>query len=753
MVHSIARPFTRRSRLAAFAAAAIYPIAITSAQDPTTRGTEQLLPASTLFTIFVDDLEASSATSNSSPMSKIMAESEVQAFLEKPKKAVAEMAQKLTERLKKEKGFEDFNLSMADLTAGTYGRFFVALTHVTLPGPDNPDPDIGFVIGVERRAGAPNWIQHAKALLARAAAHSGATDVAFESIESDGLKYDVLRGAGDGERPPVLLADVSGTQFFSTSKRSLLEILARYNGGQADSLATHPNWVNARKEVGAAAPGSVQFYLDFEAMVRLGRNAIGMASEMGLLTPEQVASLGRVIDASGFDTLKSLLMTTYHRDGIAVYDGFMLLQGERKGLFARPTKAIDLARLKSIPENSASFQMMSFELTPIYDFAMEALKEFDAEMHQQAVATLDSLGAQVGGEETPIRIREDFCENLGPTVTLLSPKKASMLSSIPPYLVALDVRNGDRVVEALRKVVEFAGQSFGQPIKIEAEARKGYTLYELNLGGDLAMFRPAFTVAGDQFYFSTEPGLIKQQMKRLEKSDAPDITSNPDFQKFASKLPQTGVVSVSYADTRYAFENMYDMAISTVPMLVQMSGVEVPIDFQIAPMRETISQHLFGSLDFMTEAENGYRMQGYGAVGSEIVGMSVGALGAAGIVMVANKMEEESEAASPGSPTAPARPAATPEDAAREHLKVLSSNVVLYRIENDKLPGSLADLMAPSPNYPNGLFEGEPLPVDPWGNAYFYSVEGKDFRVWSAGPNGIDEQGAGDDLLRTNSKS
>lgn len=738
--------------IATVASAAFAPFSVLAAQEPA-RGTEHLLPSSTLFAFFIDDLGEFRTAAASSPMEKILAESEVQAFLEKPKKAVAEMTTKLTERLRKEKGFEDFNLSLDELTSGSYGRCFAALTHITMPGADNPDPDIGFVFGLERRAGAPDWIGHAKALLARGVAHAGVNDVAFESVESDGIRYEVLRGAGDGERPPVLLADVGGIQFFSTSKRSLIEILARCNGAQGDSLATQANWQATRKELGPPAPGAVQIYVDFEGLVRFGRGVIGMAAEMGAMTPDQIAAVDRILDKSGIHAMKSLLMTSFHREGVASYDGFMLIQGERKGLFAPTGMTIDSAKLKAIPENTASFSLMSFRLTPLYDLAMEAIKEFDPAMHDQAVAQLEALGSQVGGEGTPIRIREDFCENLGPSFMMLSPKKASMLSSVPPYLFAFDVRNGDRVVEALRKVAEFAGQALGQNVKIEAEDRKGYTLYELNLGGDLAMFRPAFTVAGDQFYFSTEPGLIKQQMKRLEKSDATDITSNPDFQRFASRLPQTGLESISYTDTRYSFESMYDMAISTVPMLVQMSGVDVPIDFQIAPMRETISQHLFGSLDYMVQTENGYRMEGFGSIGSEVIAMSLGAVAAAGVVMSARELEKSEMSSSTPSPDAPSRPTASPEDAAREDLKVLSSNIVLYRLENDALPNTLDDLLTPSPNYPKGLLEGAPLPIDPWGNAYLYSVSGKDFRIWSAGPNGTDEQGAGDDLVRSNSKS
>ena len=36
--------------------------------------------------------------------------------------------------------------------------------------------------------------------------------------------------------------------------------------------------------------------------------------------------------------------------------------------------------------------------------------------------------------------------------------------------------------------------------------------------------------------------------------------------------------------------------------------------------------------------------------------------------------------------------------------------------------------------------------IDPWGNAYRISLEGK-LRVYSCGPNGVDDQGKGDDIV------
>ena len=42
------------------------------------------------------------------------------------------------------------------------------------------------------------------------------------------------------------------------------------------------------------------------------------------------------------------------------------------------------------------------------------------------------------------------------------------------------------------------------------------------------------------------------------------------------------------------------------------------------------------------------------------------------------------------------------------------------------------------------------VPTDPWGNDYRYEVIEKfQFRLWSVGPNGLDEDGDGDDVVPT----
>lgn len=79
-----------------------------------------------------------------------------------------------------------------------------------------------------------------------------------------------------------------------------------------------------------------------------------------------------------------------------------------------------------------------------------------------------------------------------------------------------------------------------------------------------------------------------------------------------------------------------------------------------------------------------------------------------------------------------------------------------YQLNVGQFPTSDQGLMAlrqAPAGLPSGAWRGPYLkadPVDPWGNAYRYRYPGTHnigtYDIWSVGPNGIDENGEGDDI-------
>ena len=84
-----------------------------------------------------------------------------------------------------------------------------------------------------------------------------------------------------------------------------------------------------------------------------------------------------------------------------------------------------------------------------------------------------------------------------------------------------------------------------------------------------------------------------------------------------------------------------------------------------------------------------------------------------------------------------------------EVLRSLNARIAVFRIDQSRLPVSLAELTQPTTNYPRGFLEGVEAERDPWGAPYRFELaaDGGGFRLWSTGPDGVDAGGQGDDLL------
>lgn len=714
---------------------------------------EKMLPPETVMTFFVNDLEAYQKSARTLPFAKILAEPEVQKFLEKPKNVISEAIASLEQRIRQEKGFEDMSLDPNKLMSGAYGRAFVAITHVDVESSEIPD--IGFIFGIERRQGAPDWLGLLKEGITRIASTQGAQDVRFEAVEEEGVSFEILRDQHEARRIPFCVADHNGIQLLSISKRSMIRVL-HLATSEGPSLATSASWKTVRAQLGESRPDTLQAYFDTQACFSIAGEVMDLVSSEAPELATAMDSVSRVLDRSGFRDIGPMLLVEGAKDGVSESRLFAASKDPAKGLmkaFCPKQEGVDLALLKSIPENSASFSIFQIDPAAIYDFAFDALKEIDPAAHEQAVSMLDSLGTEAAGGGEPIRLREDLCANLGPTIVVITPKKPSMMQTVPPMLFVADARNGERLLTALDQALEFVGKMVGQPVKIQREDRKTYVLHQIDLGGQFSLVRPAYTFSNGLFYFATEPGLVKQHLKRLEKGDVVDITSNPDYQRFAVNLPDKGVTALGYGDTRYAFESMYDMVISMFPIVSGAIDFELPIDLEIAPMRETISQHLFGSFSYSQRVPGGSLTVSYSPIGVDAMILGVGSVGVLGGFLAMKRFEATGGEFDVGISVAPSGSTSrseSHEDTAMSDMNKLSSHIALYRLELGSSPSTLDDLKKSISGYENGVWSGD-LPVDPWGHPYHYVAQGESWRLWSSGPDGRDDQGTGDDIVRSTS--
>ncbi len=94
-------------------------------------------------------------------------------------------------------------------------------------------------------------------------------------------------------------------------------------------------------------------------------------------------------------------------------------------------------------------------------------------------------------------------------------------------------------------------------------------------------------------------------------------------------------------------------------------------------------------------------------------------------------------------------------DAARSQLNMFKGQLEQYYTDIGAFPTSQQGLGAlrvmpadlRNPAKWRGPYAGADIPPDPWGNPYEYVSDGASYQMWSGGPNGISEQGGGDDIM------
>jgi hypothetical protein len=81
-------------------------------------------------------------------------------------------------------------------------------------------------------------------------------------------------------------------------------------------------------------------------------------------------------------------------------------------------------------------------------------------------------------------------------------------------------------------------------------------------------------------------------------------------------------------------------------------------------------------------------------------------------------------------------------------LVEVATRLEVFRIETGRYPRELAEMLAPTDNFPRGYLERDSVPLDGWerGLVYLPSTDGTSYSLWSLGEDGADQRGGGDDV-------
>jgi len=276
----------------------------------------------------------------------------------------------------------------------------------------------------------------------------------------------------------------------------------------------------------------------------------------------------------------------------------------------------------------------------------------------------------------------------------------------------------------------------------------------------LAMLAPAFldpqlsiAVLPDRAVLGISPTYVKREIKRL-LGDA-DSARHP-LASSAGAFP-ADAVAVGYADWGALIGGVYNAARSFLPMVAQMAGPEFPFDPTDLPEAELITKHFQPSISWRRRVEGGLYAYSESSFGPEIALALIGA-GVGGALAIRTMSEAEDpmiiEVDPPEEPVlgdaVEEKPAAGDEaERTRAALMDVKLALVVYHGDQGRYPATLDALLLPTASFPQGFLGGEALPADGWGRALRYrpGADGGDFALWSKGPDGVDQDGAGDDLV------
>jgi hypothetical protein len=715
---------------------------VQQADDPA-----RLLPPETMVYAGTHSVRAGAEADKNSAMRLILNEPEMKAFLQKPVSA----ADKAVREMMKEGGVsaEDAQrLSLAQMVAGEaaapIGQVFVALTHVGFPtmeeGADIESireaamtPDVGLVVGMELLDAEDLGL--IRALWSR-------LELPEETTTYGGREIFVKSGP---EGWGVRLAFLGNLAVASSSERSLNAVIDRFDGGgDLPSLASTAEYSELVATAGGLQPGASSWMIRLASVCDVCRGAVAMASMMDPDEADDLSKITAILDGLGLDGVRYMGGVDYRELSGRVYGTTQVAlnpgaTGLLPGILSQDNR-IDAAIIDGVPGNVLSMSAGSMDWLPaVYDFVMSSLKSIEPSAYDE----FNGMLSEAMGESS---LRDDLLANMNGTV-LYYQLPGEGFPGTPTSVMRVGLRDGDRFVAAVESLIAWGSQMMGGTgagsIELKASDHEGKPFYELDLSrtpAAMMMIQPAFAIDGDQLVFSFESAQTLRSALNGAAGEG-SLKDNEGLMGFVKELSSKGdLVAVNFTDNAKTFGAMYTQIAAPLQMVAGSVG-DLPVDLALMPSEQSITKHL-------TQSWTGSYKTGDGA---SYVGRSVGQfelgdfspLLLAGVVLgVATAtggdvlLEEPKEV--------------DPYELVQRHLGEISAGMTVYKISEGGYPGSIDDLVKPLADYPEGCLGKSEVPVDPWGNAYNFRLNerGKPF-LWSSGPDGVSQDGEGDDIVKS----
>lgn len=328
--------------------------------------------------------------------------------------------------------------------------------------------------------------------------------------------------------------------------------------------------------------------------------------------------------------------------------------------------------------------------------------------------------------------------------------------SLPQMHVAFELTDPaafERGVETLASVLE---EVAGDQVKVRSKPYRKVPVTTVSLtkdfaelardsgGGQAAMqipvnVNPDLTIAvlDDRAVFSIRSTYVRKEIKRLQEDDP---RQHP-IVGIASQVPD-GAVGIGWSDWASFFAGLYDGVRAFLPFIAGQFGGDMPFDPSDLPDSELITRYFEPTVQWTQRVEGGTYTHSVSSFGPEVPAVLAGSF----LGGVATALRFSPAMSSMQRKATAIEESRSPERETEQVLRSVKIGLVVFKNARGGYPDELRELLEPTDAFPKGFLDGSRLPADGWGRPLRYAPHGDTFELWSVGPDGVDQGGAGDDV-------
>ncbi|MDZ4774031.1 MAG: type II secretion system protein GspG [Planctomycetota bacterium] len=324
----------------------------------------------------------------------------------------------------------------------------------------------------------------------------------------------------------------------------------------------------------------------------------------------------------------------------------------------------------------------------------------------------------------------------------------------PPAVLAVALKDAAAFKLALDAWIGRA--KLAEPkLKVENKPYHKLPMYTFTLGTEPdengenaeASMKPTITILADRVLVTPNRKTAQAEVRRSE-------TPNSEVHALAAEnaIPK-GAFEASSMDWGATVGKLYDAGRGLLPMMSQ--GRDTPIDVEALPTAATLFRFFKPSASYSKRVDGKTYTYSESSFGPEVpLALAMTMMGVSGGARIGGEMSSAPtvESGAPRTPTPSADVQPTPaleRESTVKSLRAVRTGIAIYKSQFQRVPNTLDELLKGTDTFPKGFLDGSEVPKDGWGRALVYSVRenGAKYDLRSSGANGVDDQGAVDDVL------